>query len=361
MSPSKRTPKKPINLALQGGGAHGAFTWGVLDCLLEDGRVQIEAISGTSAGAMNAVVVADGLMQAGEEGAREALHAFWKAVSDSARTSPIRRTPIDALMGSWNLDYSPAFLFFNFMTRMTSPYALNPLNINPLRDLLAEQVDFDRVRSCDKMKLFVSATNVETGRVRVFKRQELTPETVMASACLPFIFQAVEVDGIPYWDGGYMGNPVLFPFFRHCRSDDVIVVQINPIVRAGIPKTAREIMNRVNEITFNSSLLREFRAIDFVDRLLEEGRIDKDKYKHVLVHRIDADQEITPLGASSKLNAEWPFLSHLFDLGRNAAMEWLNRNFEHLGKRSTLGIRELFDDGARERAEPPADPIDNAL
>jgi NTE family protein len=158
-----------------------------------------------------------------------------------------------------------------------------------------------------------------------------------------------------------MGNPVLFPFFRHCRSDDVIVVQINPIVRAGIPKTAREIMNRVNEITFNSSLLREFRAIDFVDRLLEEGRIDKDKYKHVLVHRIDADQEITPLGASSKLNAEWPFLSHLFDLGRNAAMEWLNRNFEHLGKRSTLGIRELFDDGARERAEPPADPIDNAL
>ena len=195
MSRAGESRRKPINLALQGGGAHGAFTWGVLDCLLEDGRVDIEAISGTSAGAMNAAVVADGLMQAGEEGARTALGAFWKAVSESARTSPIRRTPIDALMGSWNLDYSPAFQLFDLMTRVASPYALNPLNINPLRDLLAEQVNFDRVRSCDKMKLFISATNVETGRVRVFDRQELTPEAVMASACLPFIFQAVEVEG----------------------------------------------------------------------------------------------------------------------------------------------------------------------
>jgi NTE family protein len=361
MKGAGRIEKKPINLALQGGGAHGAFTWGVLDCMLEDGRVDIEAISGTSAGAMNAVVVADGLMQAGEEGARAALRAFWKAVSESARSSPIRRTPIDALMGSWNLDYSPAFQLFDLVTRMASPYALNPLNINPLRDLLAEQVDFDRVRSCDKMKLFVSATNVETGRVRVFDRQELTPEVVMASACLPFIFQAVEVDGVPYWDGGYMGNPVLFPFFRHCRSDDVVVVQINPIIRQGTPKTARDILNRVNEITFNSSLLREFRAIDFVDRLLEEGRIDKSKYKHVLVHRIDADEQITPLGASSKMNAEWPFLSHLYDVGRTAAKAWLNENFEDLGKRSTLNIRELFDDGPRKWAETAADPIENAL
>lgn len=354
-------PRKPINLALQGGGAHGAFTWGVLDCLLEDGRIDIEAISGTSAGAMNAVVVADGLMQSGEEGARAALRAFWKAVSESARTSPIRRTPIDALMGSWNLDYSPAFQFFDLVTRMASPYALNPLNINPLRDLLAEQVNFDRVRSCDRMKLFISATNVETGRVRVFDRGELTPETVMASACLPFIFQAVEVDGVPYWDGGYMGNPVLFPFFRHCHSDDVVVVQINPVVRPGTPKSAREILNRVNEITFNSSLLREFRAIDFVDRLLEEGRIDKDKYKHVLIHRIDADEELTPLGASSKMNAEWPFLMHLFEVGREAAMNWLNDNFEHLGERSTLNTRELFDDGGRKREDAPVSPSADSI
>lgn len=361
MSRAGKVQKKPINLALQGGGAHGAFTWGVLDCLLEDGRVHIEAISGTSAGAMNAVVVADGLMQAGEEGARQALRAFWKAVSESARTSPIRRTPIDALMGSWNLDYSPAFQFFDLLTRMVSPYALNPLNINPLRDLLAEQVDFDRVRSCDKVKLFVSATKVETGRVKVFERHELTPEAVMASACLPFVFQAVEVEGVPYWDGGYMGNPVLFPFFRRCRADDVVVVQINPIVREGTPKSAREILNRVNEITFNSSLLREYRAIDFVDRLLEEGRIDKAKYKHVLVHRISADEELTSLGASSKLNAEWPFLSHLCDVGRAATATWLDLNFEHLGKRSTLNLRELFDDRPSAREKAPGDPIESAL
>jgi NTE family protein len=361
VSRASKTQKKPINLGLQGGGAHGAFTWGVLDKLLEDGRIHIEAISGTSAGAMNAVVVADGLMQAGDEGAREALHSFWKAVSESARTSPIRRTPIDALMGSWNLDYSPAFLFFDLVSRMASPYALNPLNINPLRDLIAEQVDFDRVQSCDKMRLFVSATNVETGRVKVFERQELTPDAVIASACLPFIFQAVEIDGVPYWDGGYMGNPVLFPFFRHCRSDDLVVVQINPVVRPGTPKTAREILDRVNEITFNSSLLREFRAIDFVDRLLEEGRIDKDKYKHVLVHRISADEVLIPLGASSKLNAEWAFLRHLFDVGREAAGKWLDASFEHLGKRSTLNVRELFDERAPARAKAPEDPIESAL
>jgi NTE family protein len=360
MSAGGKSRRKPVNLALQGGGAHGAFTWGVLDCLLEDGRVEIEAISGTSAGAMNAVAVADGLMQSGEDGARAALHAFWKAVSESARTSPIRRTPIDALLGGWNLDYSPAFLFFDLMTRTASPYALNPLNMNPLRDLLVEQVDFDLVRSCDKMRLFVSATNVETGRVRVFEREELTADAVMASACLPFMFQAVEIDGVPYWDGGYMGNPVLFPFFRHCRSDDVIVVQISPIVREGTPKTAREILNRVNEITFNSSLLREYRAIDFVGRLLEEGRIDKEQYKHVLVHRIDADEELVPLGASSKLNAEWPFLQHLFDVGRNTAKEWLDSHFDDLGKRSTLNIRELFDQGAHKHSESPADSIENA-
>lgn len=361
MSRAAKVRKKPVNLALQGGGAHGAFTWGVLDKLLEDGRIHIEAISGTSAGAMNAVVVADGLMLAGEDGAREALHSFWKAVSDSARTSPIRRTAVDAFMGSWNLDFSPGYLLFHLITRMVSPYALNPLNINPLRDLIAGQVDFDRVRSCDKMKLFVSATNVETGRVKVFERQEMTPEAVMASACLPFVFQAVEIDGVPYWDGGYMGNPALFPFFRHCHSDDVVVVQINPVVREGTPTTAREILNRVNEITFNSSLLREFRAIDFVDRLLEEGRIDKDKYKHVLVHRIGADEELTPLGASSKLNAEWPFLCHLFGVGRDAAEKWLGENFEHLGKRSTLNVRELFDDGPAARAERSKDPIESAL
>jgi NTE family protein len=337
--------RKPVNLALQGGGAHGAFTWGALDCLLEDDRVEIEAISGTSAGAMNAVVVADGLMQAGSEGAREALEKFWRAVSDSAMTSPLRRAPIDVLLGNWSLDHSPAFVLFDLVSRVSSPYELNPLNINPLRDLLAEQVDFDRVRACDKLRLFISATNVETGRVKVFRRDALTADAVMASACLPFIFQSVIIDGVPYWDGGYMGNPVLFPFFHHCRSSDIVIVQTSPVVREGTPVTARQILNRVNEITFNSSLLREFRAIDFVSRLLEDGHLDEKTYKHVLVHRISADEALKGLGASSKLNAEWKFLRHLFEIGRQAAAAWLERNYRAIGKRSTLDLRSLFQDG----------------
>lgn len=337
-----KTGQKSINLALQGGGAHGAFTWGVLDKLLEDGRVHIEAISGTSAGAMNAVVVADGLMDGGEEGARRALLRFWKAVSDMARFSPLRRMPIDVWMGNWSLDHSPSFLFLDLLNRVVSPYDLNPYNINPLRDLIAQVVDFDRVRSCDRMRVFISATNVETGRVKVFRRDELTADMVMASACLPFLFQAVVIDGVPYWDGGYMGNPVLFPFFRRCSSDDVVVVRINPVIRKGVPTTAREILNRVNEITFNSSLLREFRAIDFVGRLVDDGLLDPGQYKHVLVHVIEADAALEPLTASSKLNAEWAFLTHLREIGRAAATRWLDESYTSIGHRSTIDLRALF-------------------
>ncbi|MEQ8356120.1 MAG: patatin-like phospholipase family protein [Kiloniellaceae bacterium] len=339
-------PRKPeklaINLALQGGGAHGAFTWGVLDRLLADERLKIEAISGTSAGAMNAVALAEGMLLDGPEGARACLRRFWKAVSDAARQSPIRRSPIDIFMNNWNLDTSPAYLFLDLLGRVASPYEVNPLNINPLRDLVARLVNFERVRACHHLKLFVSATNVETGRVKVFGREELTVDMVMASACLPFLYQAVEIDGVPYWDGGFMGNPALFPFFNASRSNDVVVVQINPITRGGAPKSAREIFNRVNEITFNSSLLREFRAIDFVSRLLDEGKLDPADYKQVLLHRITAEAEINPLGASSKLNAEWAFLEHLFDVGHRAADAWLDENFEHLGKRSTLDTRAMY-------------------
>ena len=337
-----KAARKPVNLALQGGGAHGAFTWGVLDRMLEDDRVEIEAISGTSAGAMNAVVMADGLMRDGAECARHGLARFWKAVSDASRASPIQRSPIDVFMGNWNLDHSPVYLFLDLFSRVASPYETNPLNINPLQDLLDEFVDFDLVRNCDQMKVFVSATNVETGRVKVFDRHQLTSDMVMASACLPLVFQAVEIDNVPYWDGGYMGNPVLFPFFNACVSNDVVIVQINPIAREGVPTNARDILNRLNEITFNSSLLREFRAIDFVGRLLDEGKLDPEKYKHVLVHRIEADDEIKPLGASSKLNAEWAFLEHLFDIGRRAADGWLEENFADLGKRSTVDIRAMY-------------------
>jgi len=334
---------KMVNVALQGGGAHGAFTWGVLDRLLEDGRIGFEAISGTSAGAMNAVVVADGFMRNGPDGARQALQDFWQAVSREGAKSPIQRSPINVFMGDWSLDTSPGYLFFDHLSRLASPYDLNPLNYNPLRDLLEAQVDFDRITAGNKIKLFISATNVHTGRVRVFTCAEITPDVVMASACLPFMFQAVEIDGVPYWDGGYMGNPVLFPFFNSCASSDVVLVQLNPIERKTTPRTVREILNRVNEITFNSSLLKELRAIEFVARLIDGGKLDPADYKQVLLHRIDAVEEMAALSASTKLNAEWAFLVHLRDIGRAAASRWLDRHYDRIGEGSSVDIRSFFD------------------
>ncbi|MDJ0514525.1 MAG: patatin-like phospholipase family protein [Methyloceanibacter sp.] len=333
---------KRINLALQGGGAHGAFTWGVLDRLLEDPRIQIDAISGTSAGAMNAVAVADGIMKGGNQGARDALEKFWRKVSHAAFASPFRRTPMDRLTGNWSLDFSPPYLAADLLGRIASPYVLNPLNVNPLLDLLNDQIDFETVRSCDKVKVFVSATNVETGRIKVFNRKELTADMVMASACLPFVYQAVEIDGVPYWDGGYAGNPVLFPFFKNSQADDIVVVQINPVLRKGTPRGARDILNRVNEITFNNSLLKEFRAIDFVYRLIDDGKLGKEHYRQMHLHVIGADEELKPLGASSKLNAEWEFLRHLFSIGRETCEQWISKNYDDIGRQSTFNAREMF-------------------
>jgi NTE family protein len=337
------SPRRPVNLALQGGGAHGAFTWGVLDRLLEDGRLEIAAISGTSAGAMNAVVVAQGLREGGHDGARAALERFWRKVSVAARTSPIQRSPLDVLTGTWSLDRNPAYLAADLLSRVASPYDLNPLGLNPLRDLLAETVDFAKVRACDRLALHVSATDVETGRVRVFDRQELTLDMVLASACLPTLFHAVEIEGRHYWDGGYMGNPAIFPFYDSSPTDDVIIVQINPVVRPGVPRTAREIADRINEISFNGSLLRELRAIDFVHRLLEDGRLPPGSYRYVRVHMIEDRKRLRPLGASSKVNAEWRFLRHLFEIGRAAAGRWLDEHAGSVGRCGTLDLRMMFD------------------
>ena len=334
---------KSINLALQGGGAHGAFTWGVLDRLLEDDRLTVQAISGTSAGAMNAVVVADGLMRDGRNGAREALQRFWWRVSQAAYASPIKRAPLDMFMGNWSLDSSPGYMFLEFLSRLSSPYELNPWKINPLKEVLENCVDFDLVRGCNDTKVFISATNVETGRVKVFDRQELTSDMVMASACLPYMFQAVEIAGVPYWDGGFMGNPVLFPFHDQSDCADVVIVQINPIERKGAPKTARDILNRMNEITFNGSLLKELRSIDFVRRLIADGKLDSRQYRQVNVHIVEAQDELRPLGASSKLNAEWAFLRHLFDIGRRAADRWLAESFDSIGRQSTVDLRAMFE------------------
>ncbi|TKT75510.1 patatin-like phospholipase family protein [Aquamicrobium sp. LC103] len=332
------SPRKPINVALQGGGSHGAFTWGVLDRLLEDGRLEFSAISGTSAGAMNAVALADGWARNGAEGAREKLHDFWRAVALKGRFSPVRRMPWDVLWGNWSVENTPGYFWFDTFSRVFSPYSANPFNHNPLHDVVRDEIDFERVRNCRHTKLFISATNVETGRLRVFETHEIDADVVMASACLPQIFQAVEIDGVPYWDGGYGGNPALYPFFYASPTEDVLLVQINPVVREGAPKSAKEIQNRIDEITFNAAMLREFRAIAFVNELIESGRIDRDHYRHIRMHRIDADAAFKDLSASSKVNAEWAFLEYLRDLGRSAADDWLAENFIHVGKRATLDL-----------------------
>lgn len=331
-----------VNLALQGGGSHGAYTWGVLDALLEDGRIAFDGISGTSAGAMNAVVLADGFVRDGRDGARQSLEKFWRSVSRAAHSSPIRRSPMSMFFGDWNLDTSPAFVAFDLMSRLVSPYEFNPMNVNPLRDLLDENVDFDRVRHASDISLFVSATNVHTGKVKVFRGGDVTVDSVMASACLPHLFQAVVIDDVPYWDGGYAGNPVLFPFHDSCSTSDLLLVQTSPIARNSTPSSAREILDRMNEISFNSALLQELRAIEFVDRLIDKGALDEEEYRRVRLHRIDGGEALEPLRASSKMNAEWTFFVHLKNLGREAAAEWLDRHIDKVGRESSLPIGSVF-------------------
>ncbi|MCW8890837.1 MAG: patatin-like phospholipase family protein [Sedimenticola sp.] len=334
--------KKRVNLALQGGGSHGAFTWGVLDYFMEDGRVSVEGISGTSAGAMNAVVLAHGYMDGAADGARDALESFWRTVSQHALMSPIRRTPLDVLTGNWSLDASPAYLMYDVMSRVVSPYEANPLNLNPLKTLLESSVDFEKVRGCDAIKLFVAATNVHSGKIKVFERSELTADMVLASACLPTLYQAVEIEGVPYWDGGFVGNPPLYPLYDDAKSRDIIIVQINPVTRHETPKTARDIHNRINEISFNTSLLRELRSIEFVHRLLKEKRLDANQYADILVHRIEGSDALSDLSPSSKVNAEWSFLTQLKDMGRAAAKKFIDQHYDDLGERSTLNLREEF-------------------
>jgi NTE family protein len=331
-----------VDLALQGGGAHGAFAWGVLDRLLEEPWLEIEAISGTSAGAMNAAVLADGHAAGGAEGAREALERFWAAVSRAAMFSPIRRTPLDVLLGRWTLDASPAFVAMDLAARLVSPYQLNPLGSNPLTDVLAGVVDFDRLARAP-IRLFVTATNVRTGQGRIFENAEITSDVLLASACLPTLFQAVEIGGEAYWDGGYSGNPTITPLVRDCSSDDTVLVQINPVERPGVPRTAREINNRVNEVSFNATLLKELKMIALLREVANPGDCEGALWARMRVHRI-ASAAMADLGYSSKLNAEWDFLTFLRDEGRQAAEGFLQRHGHDLGRRSTLELEGLLRD-----------------
>jgi NTE family protein len=336
------TAREPVlvDLALQGGGSHGAFTWGVLDRLIEEPWLKIEAISGTSAGAMNAALVADGWTQGGAEGARAALEAYWRRVSQAAAFSPLQRSPLDRMMGRWTLDTSPAYIAMDLMARVVSPYDLNPLGLNPLRAVLAESIDFERLARAP-IRLFITATSVRTGRGRIFRNKEITADVLLASACLPTMFHAVEIDGEPFWDGGYAGNPTLTPLVRESDACDTILVQINPRERLEPPRTANEILNRLNEISFNSPLMKELRMMALLRQVADPGHGEGARWAKMRTHRIMTDA-LAEFGASSKMNAEWAFVSMLKEEGRKSADAFLHAHGEDIGKQSSADLDVLL-------------------
>jgi NTE family protein len=349
-SPHRRAPPprgsrsgKAINLALQGGGAHGAFTWGVLDQLLEDGRTDIEGISGASAGAMNAVMLADGLTRGGTDEARQRLAEFWRAVSVDGHLPGLQRGVAERLF-----PFVPREnLWLGAMSRFLSPYDLNPLNINPLKEVIERFVDFEVLRADRRLELFISATNVHTGELRVFSRAEITPEVVMASAALPLLFRAVEIDGVPYWDGGYSGNPALIPFLRATATEDVLIVQIIPRERRKLPTGTREIMSRVNEINFNASLLSELRGVAFVNRLIDEGRLPRGlregEFRRLRLHRIVMQELPEPADSRSTLKTDYEYFEMLRKLGQRATRRFLDAHFDEIGRTSTLDASEAVE------------------
>lgn len=336
------TDRKKINLALQGGGSHGAFAWGALDRILEDERIAVEGIVGTSAGAMNAVVTAYGLTLDGNEGARRSLKSFWEAVTELGTWSLMQASWIDQLLNPGSLDYSPGWILMDTLSRVWSPYQMNPANYHPLRDILSGQIDFERLARSDKVKLFVCASNVFTNRLRVFDLRDISIEAVIASACIPSMFQAVRINGEYFWDGGYIGNPPIFPIIYNCDSADVLLIMVNPIHIEQVPQTAQAILDRINTLSFNSSLMREMRAINFVNHLVERGFDDNGRLKKMLIHCIDAEDEMSKLGVSSKMNVGREFLGWLFELGRSRADAFLRDHFDKIGKDSSTSIEERF-------------------
>ncbi len=334
---------KKLAVALQGGGSHGAYTWGVLERLLDQDGLDLCGYCGTSAGAMNATVLAYGLHLGGKLKAKELLSKFWKTVSDVGSRSMLTPNWFDLQFGKGNMDNSFGFLMSEMMSLYLSPYQTNPLKYNPLQDILADLIDFEALRKCDVTKLFICATNVRRGRVKVFHLHEITVEAVLASACLPYMFQAVTIDGEDYWDGGYMGNPPIYPLIDGTDTKDVLIVQINPIDIPETPKDVNAIRDRVNELSFNSSLMLEMRKIELIDRLIDEGvDLTDKKFRKIFVHNINPEKALWDLNLSSKMNTNWQFLQHLHELGYGYADRWLKENFEQIGVRSTCNIRETF-------------------
>lgn len=351
MKHTKPEPKK-VNVALQGGGAHGALAWGILDALLDDERIEIEAITATSAGTMNALAYAQGMVEGGREGAKTKLAHFWEETSKAGTVfSPVHGNPMERFFGLGSGENPYAYFMFDTMTRLFSPYQLNPMDINPLRDIIERTIDFEKIHKCGHVKLFISATNVKTGHVKVFRTPELTMDIAMASACLPFLFKAVEVNGESYWDGGYTANPALYPVFYETKSADLILIHLNPIIRDEVPTTAPAILNRINEVSFNSSLLQELRAVAFVKKLIENDMI-KEEYKHLyknmLIHPLRADDMMKEYSITSKFDTDWDFLTSLHGIGYAGMVLWLKKNFDNIGNRSSVN---LYDEYLTDKSE----------
>jgi NTE family protein len=341
-----KSPVKSVNLALQGGGSHGAYTWGALEAFAERDDMEIVGISGASAGAMNAVIYAAGLQAGGREGAKRKLESFWRSISTEGELPSAGRSVVEAWMNAWTSMFAPQ-VWRDVVSRVTSPYTLNPFNFNPLRAHLLDAVDFDVLSRGADPKLFIAATNVRSGKGEIFRREILTVDHVMASACLPQLFQAVEIKGEVYWDGGYSGNPPLWPLFYETDCRDTIIIEIDPIERVETPRSSDEIANRINEITFNASLLAELRAADFVARLIDEGVLQSAKYRREFLHRIGGAGKLQSFDAGTKLDVSWGFLTMLRDLGRAATQQWLKENFAAIGERSTLDVAETLQKPAR--------------
>jgi len=334
------TGPKLVNLALQGGGSHGAFTWGVLDRLLEDDRLTIDGITATSAGSINAVVLAHGLSVGGREAAKKALALFWRRMSSLMTSSIVQPSILDKMLGNFRLDYSPGYMFVNMLCQLLSPYQLNPCNLNPLKNLLEQIVDFQRIRQQTAVKLFLCATNVRTCKLQVFRNPELTADHVLASSCLPFLMHAIEIDGERYWDGGFIGNPALFPVIYECDACDIILVHVTPTQRSDFPVSANSILSRMQEMSVSSSLMREMRAIAFVNKLIDQRKMIGGK--QILIHGIEAEDVISDLPNSSKLNGDWNFLLHLHDIGRRHADDWLVSNFSRIGIESSVDVQAEY-------------------
>lgn len=342
MSKNETNSPKKIAIGLQGGGSHGAFTWGVLDYFLEDGRIDIEGVSGTSAGGMNCLALSQGMAEGGKEGARKGLYRYWKILSEKSKQMGMSPTVLDKMKGGHGISFNPIITMMGPLMKNLSPYQWNPKNKNMLEELVKELFNFNKIQSNEDLKVFLCATNVRTSKLRIFSGKEITPEAVLASACLPSLFQAVNIEGEDYWDGGFIGNPAIFPLIYNCTTPDIMVILLTPQYRYNTPKTVDEIHWRMTEMSLINTLTREMRAISFVTSLIDEGIADATKIKRINMHIVEDTQVFADLDHSSALNSDWDFLMHLFHEGRKTGQKWLEKNYEHIGVKTTTDLVEGF-------------------